>query len=446
MRSICTVVFVWITAFASPLVAFAQSNQKDSPPMTAVNQAEIAALRWRHVDLPHESHHGEPSGSNSAPTLKAVEGSAVHAVAEDPVRKGLLFAGTERGVYVSFDRGNHFQSLQLNMPAASVRYLFIQQNALFAGTEGHGLWILDDLAPLREIDSDSANAPSYLFKPTPVMRASHPVTGAAPAEVVLYYELKSAPARELTLEIHDSHGKSVQRFTSFAGKTASTGQESAILSKNVGLNRFVWDLRSADGGLVEPGQYEAVLIGNDSLMKQPVIVSVDLRTPESRAAELERLDSGIAASATAIDQMTNLLNAIADRLHTLDSEKLPGKEAAAQRLEHGQESAAALHDLDSKVLKILNGDAAAPGLLALHRELSQARIAVQAGMIPDSVNPPCSALESSLAAWRDLDSHAVPETSTLIAKSSLAALPTATVMSIMAMPQESAVTGSGCSP
>jgi hypothetical protein len=98
-----------------------------------------------------------------------------------------------------------------------------------------------------------------------------------------------------------------------------------------------------------------------------------------------------------------------------------------------------------KVTKIFDGDAVTPGLLAVHRELSQARIAIQAGMIPDPVNPSCSALETNLAAWRDLDAHAVPETSTLIAKSSLAALPTATVMSIMAMPQESSASG-GCAP
>jgi hypothetical protein len=460
MRSVCTIAFVCVAAFTSPLAASAQSDQKDSASMVAVSPAQISALRWRHVDLPHEPHHGQPvgapvggPGAKDSPALKSVEGSQVRSVAEDPLRKGLLFAGTDRGVYVSFDRANHFQSLQLNMPAASVRHLFIQQNALFAGTEGHGLWIIDDLAPLRQIGADSVDAPSFLFKPSPVMRASNPASGAAPAELVFYYELKSAPARELTLEIHDSHGKSVRRFTSFAGKTAaaedaaakSASQKSSILSKNIGLNRFAWDLRSADGGFIEPGQYEAIFIGNDSLMKQPVSISIDSRTPELQALELKRIDSGITASATAIDQMTNLRNAIADRVRTIHTEKPSGKAAATQRLEHGQESAAALHDLDSKVTKIFDGDAVTPGLLAVHRGLSQARIAIQAGMIPDPVNPSCSALETNLAAWRDLDAHAVPETSTLIAKSSLAALPTATVMSIMAMPQESSASG-GCAP
>jgi hypothetical protein len=454
MRCTCMIAFACVAVFASPLAAPLQAAQKDSPAMAAVDPLQYSAMRWRHVDLAGGSPCGNLSDSNAEPTITSIEGYVVRVLIEDTQRKGLVFAGTGHSVYVSFDNVGHWQSLQLNMPASDIRCLFFQQNALLAGTGDHGLWVLDDLAPFREIGSDSAEAPAYLFRPSGAVRVSSPAPAAPPAGAVLYYELKSVPANEITIEIHDSQGNSVRRFTSVAAKTdlptdgaaKSSILESAQLSKNVGLNCFVWDLRFAPAApgpaaaFVEPGQYEAILIANGSLMKQAFSVTVDSRMPESQATELKRIDSGIAAGATVIDQMTNLQNAIADRLHTLHSEKSPGKQAAAQRLAHGEESTAALRDLDSRVAKVLAHE------IGIHRELFHAKLATQAGILPASVKPACAALKENLATWRSLDSDAVPATSNLIAKSSLAALPTATVMSIMAMPQESPAASSGCVP
>lgn len=454
MRRICMIAFAYIAVFASPFAAPLQAAQKDSRAMSAVDPIQYSAMRWRRVDLAGDSPCGNLSDSNAEPTITSIEGHVVRVLIEDAQRKDLVFAGTGHSVYVSFDNAGHWQSLQLNMPSSDIRCLFFEQNALLAGTGDHGLWVLDDLAPFRQIGSDSAEAPAYLFKPSPVTRMSNPVAAAAPAEAVLYYELKSVPANEITIEIHDSQGNSVRRFTSFAAKTdpptdgaaKSSILEGAQLSKNVGLNRFVWDLHSAPAApgpaavFVEPGQYEAILIANGSLMKQSFSVTVDSRTPEAQATELKRIDSGIAAGAIVIDQMTNLQNAIADRLHALHSEKSPGKQAAAQRLAHGEESSAALRDLDSRVAKVLAQE------IGIHRELFHAKLATQAGLLPASVKSACAALKENLATWRDLDSDAVPATTNLIAKSSLAALPTATVMSIMAMPKESPTAGSGCVP
>jgi hypothetical protein len=443
MRSICTFAFVCLAAFTSPLTASPQTLPKDSVPATAIDPSEYSAMRWRHVDLAPDSLHGNLGSSNPSARIAELVDSKGYAGAPDPIRKGLLFSGTPHGVFVSFDGGNHRQSLQLNMPPLDVHFVFFQQNALFATVKGQGVWILDDLEPLRKVGYDSEGAPSYLFKPAPFRRAAE-ANSTAPAAAVFYYELKSAPPHDITLEIHDSQGKSVRRFTSFPGKSSSVPDAATLLSKNVGLNRFVWDLHFAPGGpLVEPGQYEAILIANDSLMKQPVTISLDSRTPETQAAELKRIESGIAESGTAIHQMNQLISAIADRLHTLHTEKSPGDEVAAQRLAHGEESETALRDLNFKVAKILDGSAATTGLLEIYRKLSQAEIAAKAGMDPDPLDSSCTALGESRAAWRDLDAH-VPETSTLIAKSSLAALPTATVMSIMAMPSESSITG--CAP
>src|SRR5205085_602675 len=89
----------------------------------------------------------------------------VDVVREDPIRKGLLFAGTERAVYVSFDDGGHWQSLRLNMAASSVRDLIIKNDDLVAATHGRGFWILDDITPLRQLDAKVVSSEAFLFKP-----------------------------------------------------------------------------------------------------------------------------------------------------------------------------------------------------------------------------------------------------------------------------------------
>src|SRR5205085_530081 len=98
------------------------------------------------------------------------EGGTVNVVREDPKRRGLLFAGTEQAVYVSFDDGDHWQSLRLNMPATSIRDLIIKDNDLVVGTHGRSFWILDDITPLRQLNATSTNANAYLFKPQTAIR------------------------------------------------------------------------------------------------------------------------------------------------------------------------------------------------------------------------------------------------------------------------------------
>ena len=98
------------------------------------------------------------------------DGATINVVREDPLRRGLLFAGSERAVYVSFDDGENWQSLRLNMPATSIRDLVIKDDDLVVGTHGRGFWILDDITPLRQITADVARAPAYLFRPATAWR------------------------------------------------------------------------------------------------------------------------------------------------------------------------------------------------------------------------------------------------------------------------------------
>ena len=153
-------------------------------------------------------------------------GAYVHVVKEDPARRGLLFAGTERAVYLSFDDGDSWQSLQLNLPSTSVRDFEIYGNDLIAGTHGRGFWVIDDISPLRQITDTVARSDAYLFKPadainvlqgddngTPTQKdephAENPPNGAS-----IDYYLKTAATGPATLEILDASGTCRAAFSS----------------------------------------------------------------------------------------------------------------------------------------------------------------------------------------------------------------------------------------
>ena len=163
-------------------------------------------------------------------------------VREDPVRKGMLFAGTETGVYVSFDCGDHWQSLQLGLPTSSVRDLNIHGDDLVAATFGRGLWILDDISPLRQLNSDLQKSPVHFFTPQTALRVhwdNHPDTPLQrdmpasqnpPDGALLYYFLNSPPKGEISLDVLDEKGNSRHSFFQHpaAGITAA-GQRAGIL-------------------------------------------------------------------------------------------------------------------------------------------------------------------------------------------------------------------------
>jgi photosystem II stability/assembly factor-like uncharacterized protein len=455
-------------------------------------------------------------------------------IREDPVRKGLLYAGTENALYVSFDDGDHWQSLQLNFPASDVRDLAVHGDDLVAATYGRALWILDDLTPLRQAGPEIANSNAYLLKPATVVRTRYdndqetplppeePTAKNPPDGAIIDYYLKSVPSNPLTLEIHDAQGKVVRRFNSLTPPVDSTPKNvpdywfgpPAHLSKDAGLNRFVWDLRydppqalnfSYYGGLLDyieytisdhalpadtpreqslgplavPGQYEVFFIGNGTVMKQPLTITLDPRVHVSQA-DLEaqflagkRIDSGLAASTKAFQSITNLRAAIADRLKTLGVplEEKPASRFGAQPGESKEKSAEekaneakvaaaspetkasaeALRDLDKKADAILEGTFEAPGVGPINRDLARTSFFIQSGDAAPSqtaqavLEESCTQLNKNLTAWHDLDSQAVPTANTIIAKSGLAALPTATVMSITSASHD-APTADACAP
>ncbi len=188
----------------------------------------------------------------------------VNAVREDPVRKGLLFCGTERAVHVSFDDGEEWLPLRLNMPATSMRDLTIKDDDLIVGTHGRSFWILDDITPLRQIEAEVAAAETFLFKPQRATRVrwnvntdtplppEEPAGQNPPDGAIINYWLKTGPRGPVTLEIFDREGKSVRRFSSADVPRPVDEKELNIpvywvrppqaLPAEAGMHRFVWDL------------------------------------------------------------------------------------------------------------------------------------------------------------------------------------------------------------
>ena len=253
------------------------------------------------------------------------DGAPVNAVREDPKRRGLLFAGTEREVYVSLDDGDHWQSLRINMPATSIRDLTIKDDDLIAATHGRGFWILDDITPLRQLKTESA-APVVLFKPeiaTRVRWDTNTDTPIPPDEAagknppdgaIVNFYLASAASGEVTLDIMDRAGKTVIRH--YSSKEADEAPNLAklqvptywarrprALPATPGFHRVIWDMHytpvaaslvslpmqavfedtpvANHAPWVMPGTYLVRLTVNGAKYDQPITVRMDPRVKTS---------------------------------------------------------------------------------------------------------------------------------------------------------------------
>jgi hypothetical protein len=196
----------------------------------------------------------------------------VRVVREDPKKRGLLYAGTEQGVFVSFNDGAKWQPLKLNLPTTPVHDLVIKDNDLVVATHGRAFWILDDVTPLRQFSDDIAQKDAFLYSPATAYRIQagaggdhHPSkrTGQnPPAGAVIYYYLKDAPKveTEAKLEILDATGNVIRKYSSAEFNTLDEPLDpddkkpEKQIKPDAGLNRFVWDLRYEEARHV-PGYY-----------------------------------------------------------------------------------------------------------------------------------------------------------------------------------------------
>jgi photosystem II stability/assembly factor-like uncharacterized protein len=229
-----------------------------------VHTAYAAVNTFRLDDLrPHIYRTRDAGKTWTHVTAGIPDGGIVNAVREDPQRRGLLFAGTEQAVYVSFDDGDQWQSLRLNMPATSIRDLVIKDDDLVIGTHGRSFWILDDITPLRQVGPRVAAAPLHLYRPQdawrvrPNMNTDTPLPPDEPAGenppdgAVINYWLR-APVASVVVEIVDSAGRVARRHTSEEKIEPPRDEGNAPHywirpaqppGKTAGMHRFVWDLR-----------------------------------------------------------------------------------------------------------------------------------------------------------------------------------------------------------
>ena len=299
-------------------------------------EAYAAINRIRLDDLhPHVLRTRDAGKNWQEITSGLPETEPVNVVREDPTRRGLLFAGTEGSVFVSFDDGDHWQPLQLNLPHTSMRDLTIHGDDLIVGTHGRSFWILDDLTPLRQLTAQVASADVFLFRPETAWRIRRdrntdtplppevPAGKNPPDGAIIDYSLKAAAAGPVTLEILDARGQLVRRYASTDAPLDMAAiekenpipmywvQHPQILSGATGMHRFVWDLhgtppdtpqhgypisaiphdtpREPRGARALPGQYTVKLTAAGKTETQPLTLKMDPRikaAPEGMARQL----------------------------------------------------------------------------------------------------------------------------------------------------------------
>ena len=231
-----------------------------------VNEAYAAVDRHRLEDYePHVFRTRDGGKTWQKITTGLPAGVYMQTVKEDPQRRGLLFAGTELGVFVSFDDGDHWQSLQLNLPPASVRDLVVHDDDLVVATHGRGFWVLDDITPLRQAGEEVAKASAFLFRPadafllppysengTPQPR-DEPLAENPPYGAIIDYYLKADASGPVALEILSPAGEVVRRYSSEDKVTpvdpntldipASWVPAQRPLPASAGMHRWTWNLR-----------------------------------------------------------------------------------------------------------------------------------------------------------------------------------------------------------
>ncbi len=435
--------------------------------------AYAAVNRNNHDDLRPHLFQTRDFGKTWQETVNGIrDGDFVRTVREDPVRKGLLYAGTERGVYVSFDNGEHWQSLRLNMPVVAIHDLAIEQDDLVAATYGRSFWILDDVTPLRQAEGRRASSGARLFAPRTTVRVRRdenqdtPLPPEAPAGknppdgAILNYFLPANSSGDIQLEIYDADEKLVQSFSS--ATMPKEPEETPFVaaywighqqppSKTAGMHRFVWNLRYADpramhpqspynypiaaivgstplppqGPLVLPGKYEVRLKAGGQVFRQPLEVKMDPRVAAVRNELQSSLELQLKISALlgknfeAHQQAKELRERLADLM------KRPKEDPVAVAAKALEVKVAELAGEATPILetpKTASFNAVNDTLTALMALVDGADFAPSEESFA-AYRRICKGSNEAFAAWQELKNKDLAALNTLLGKSNLAALP-----------------------
>jgi len=424
--------------------------------------AYVSVSRLRIDDLRPYIYRTRDGGKNWHEITSGLPGDApADTVREDPVRKGLLFAGTENAVWVSFDDGDHWQSLQLNLPHTSMRDLWIHDNDLIVATHGRSFWILDDITPLRQLNPAIANPETYisevhLFDPAVAYRIrrdtntdtplppDEPAGENPPDGAIIDYFLTKPALGPVTLEILDKQGKLVRRYSS-EDKPEQTQAElekqliplywlraQKTLSSDAGMHRWIWDLRYPSPTSTEheypiaavphdtpryplgpsalPGQYTVRLTANGRSLSAPLVVKMDPRVKISQA-ELQKkfdLEMQLATAITQSFQAVSQARSVHEQLGKLAESTKGSLKDSVQAL-------------DSKLSAVLEGPKdplpSAPTepaladsnstMIALYKEVEKAD-AAPTGAQADAFAKTANDLTTAMKRWENVKTNELP--------------------------------------
>lgn len=384
-------------------------------------------------------------------------------VREDPGRAGLLYCGTESAMFVSFDAGEHWQSLQLNLPSSSMRDLWVHGDDLVLGTYGRALWILDNVTPLRQIRAGAPATAVKLLDPAPAIRARWDVNGDTPLPVevptapnppegaIIDYLLPQGVQGEITLTIRDAGGNVVRTFSSTAPPKPTLLPNvpeywfapPSVLTRNAGLNRFAWNLRypnpkilpfgyfggllgfveytladhaipgrtprdQPEGAMALPGQYTVELRVGETVERRALVIKPEPRGRASEAdlkAQIEVAGRVVEALSVTYDGYTGLKTLRAD---------VASRVKAMTDAKVAKAAVDAVQAFDKKLDAVQNGTARAPGLGLSNRDLARYYQMLLSGdsrpaeRVREEIAGSCRGLTAALESWRGLNATDLP--------------------------------------
>lgn len=348
--------------------------------------AYIATTRYKFDDKRPGIYKTEDYGANWTNISAGIpNGAFTRVVREDNQRKGLLFAGTETGLYISFTGGEKWAPFQLNLPVTPILDLAVRHGDLIAATSGRSFWILDDLALIRQ--RDDRDKSFHLFQPEPSMlsnhrselnsskasfKGTHPLRGVNPANgVVIYFKLPELTDKEnIELEIQDKSGNLINKFSSEEAKGFKKYDggppKPTKLPKKTGLNRFVWNMRHQDmpgipkayiegsyrGHKVSPGEYKMVLKLDEKQCESTFTIEANPLYPTT-AKDYADYDETMIEMEQTLSEMHRLTN----RLHKKQTQikklldSLPEKKSLADLKDDGKTLLEKLKSWDEEMVQ-----------------------------------------------------------------------------------------------
>ncbi len=441
----------WTNVTPKGLTPWSKISLIEASPFEA-GEAYAAVDRRRLGDMAPYIYRTTDFGATWTLTVKGIGATSyVHVVRADHTRKGLLYAGTENGVYVSFNDGDSWQPLQLNLPVSSIRDLAVHDNDLIAATHGRSFWVLDDITPLQQLTQKVVDEGAYLFKPETAVRIRRSINKDTPlppeipqgrnppAGAILDYYLKTAPSGPVTLDIFDNGGNLVRHFSSEAVAPKPDRPPYFMnawlpkfkpLTARAGLNRFVWDLRYSSplsssyrysmavanlhsarvpqGPLVLPGTYKVVLKVDGDSYSQLLKVVMDPRVHVSDLVLRDQLGLAIDVWNDMSDAfaLKNSMNTLQAQIQKVDSLTRPETEARSLLVKLGGELSKIRSSMKAGELGGLEGD-----IMSADREPTQ-QIKQAYRMLSEN-------LRASERTWGILKYRTIPEVNRVLRSTGL---------------------------